>query len=98
MIEEDSKSENISVNKNIAQQFKNYLVNIGNTHGENFSDSSAFEIHMNSANVAQPFKFSTVSLESIEAIVGSLKNSSPDHDEIHISILKEFFLLLGPAM
>ena len=50
---------------------------------------------MNSANVHKPFRFSTVSLESLETIVGSLKNLSPGHDEIPISI---HFFLPGPAM
>ena len=63
-----------------------------------FSDSSAFENFMSSDNLGEHFKFSTVNLESVEAIVDSLKNSSPGHNEIHISISKEFFLLLGPVM
>ena len=53
---------------------------------------------MSSANVGEHFKFSTVGLESLEAIVGSLKNSSSGHDEIPISIIKEYFHLLGPVM
>ena len=40
----------------------------------------------------------TVSLESLEAIVGSLKISSPGHNEIPKSFLKEFFHLLSPVM
>ena len=98
LIDEDSSSEIISGNKNIAQKFNNYFANIGSTYGDHFSDSSAFENYMSSANVGEPFKFSTVSLESLEAVVGSLKNSSPGHDEIPSSILKEFFHLLGPVM
>ena len=53
---------------------------------------------MSSTHVGEPFKFSTFSLESLEAIVGSLKSSSPGHDEIPISFVKEFFHLLGPVM
>ena len=53
---------------------------------------------MSSANVVEPFRFLTVSLESLEAIVRSLKKSSPGHDEIPISILKQLFHLLGSVM
>ena len=53
---------------------------------------------MSSANASEPFRFSTVSLDFLEAIVGSLKKSSPGHDEIPISILKELLHLLGPVM
>ena len=44
------------------------------------------------------FRFTTVSLEPLKVIVGSLKNSSPGHDEIPNSILKKFFHLLCPVM
>ena len=53
---------------------------------------------MSSVNESAPFKLSTVSLESLETMVGSLNNSSPGHDEIPTSILKAFFYLLGPIM
>ena len=53
---------------------------------------------MTSEIVGEPFKFSTVSLESLEAFVYLLKKSSPSHDEIPISILKELFLILGPVI
>ena len=53
---------------------------------------------MSIANAGEPFKFSTVSLESLETIVRSLRSSSPDHDEIPIPTLKESFHLLGPVM
>ena len=53
--------ENISGNKNIAQKFNNYFDNISNTYGDNFSDSSALEDYMKSANVGKPFRFLTVS-------------------------------------
>ena len=74
----------ISGNKTIAKNFNNYFDNIGNTFSETISDRSAFENCMSSANVGEPFKFSTARLESLEAIVGSLKNSSPGHDAIPI--------------
>ena len=73
LIDEDSNSEIISGNKTIAQEFNNYFAYIDNTYGDHFSDSSAFENYMSSANVGEPFRFSTVSLESLEAIVSSLK-------------------------
>ena len=98
LIDESSNSEIISSNKNIAQKFKNYFAIISNSYGENFSDRSAFEDYMCSANVGEPFKFLTVSLESLGTIVVSLKNSSPGHDEIFISIQKEFIHLLSPVM
>ena len=53
---------------------------------------------MSSANAGEPFRFSTVRLESLETIVGSLNNSSPGHDEIPFSILKDFFHLLDPVL
>ena len=53
---------------------------------------------MRSANVDEPFQFSTVSLDSLETIVGSLKNSLPGRNEIPISIIKELSHLLGPVM
>ena len=43
-------------------------------------------------------RFQTVDLESFQTIVGSLINSSPGHNEIHISILKENFHFPGPGM
>ena len=98
MIDEDSISEIMSGNKNVAQKNINYFASIGDTYGDNFSDSSVLENYMSSAIVNEPIKFSTVSLEYIEAIVGLLRNSSPGHDEIPTSILKEFFHLLGPVM
>ena len=61
-------------------------------------DSSAFKNYMSSANVGEPFKLSTVSLDSLESLVGSLKNSPPGHDENPNWILKEFFHLLGTVM
>ena len=79
-IDEDRKSEIISGNKTIAQKLNNYFANIGNTYGDKLSDNSAFENNMSSANVGEPFRFSTVSLESLKAIVGSLKNSLPGHN------------------
>ena len=88
LIDEDINCEIFSGNKNIGQNFSNCFANIGNTYGDNFSGSSAFESYMSSANVGEPLRFSTVSLESLEAIVGSLKISSPGHDEIPNSILK----------
>ena len=88
LIDENRNNENISGNENIAQKFNNYFVNIGNTCGDNFSDSSAFEDYISSAEASEPFKFLTVSLESLETIVGSLKNSSPGHDEIPCSLVK----------
>ena len=87
-MEENSISEIISADKNIAHKFNNYLANIGNTQDENFSDSSAFVDFMSSANEGEPFKISTVSLESLKTINNTLKNLSPGHDEIPISILK----------
>ena len=62
LIAEDCNSEIISGNKNIAQKFNNYFDKIGNIYGDHFSDSSAFESHMSSAIVGEPFKFSSVSL------------------------------------
>ena len=62
-----------------------------------FSDSS-FDNYMSRDIVSEPFTFSIVSSESLETIVGSLKNSLPDHDEIPISILKEFLHLLCSVM
>ena len=53
---------------------------------------------MSSAKAGELYKFSTVSLEKLETIVGSLKISAPGHDEIPISILKELFYLLCPIM
>ena len=53
---------------------------------------------MSSANVGEPFRFSTVSLESVEATVRSLKSYLPGHDEIPISIPKKLFRSLGPVM
>ena len=82
MIDENSKCEINSGNKNISQKFNNYFANIGNTQEENFSDSSDFEGYMSSANVGMCYKFLKVSLESLETIVGSLKNLSPGHNEI----------------
>ena len=64
LIDENSTSEIISGNRNIAQKFNNCFANTGNTYGEIFFDSSAFEEHITSANVGEYFKFSTVSLES----------------------------------
>ena len=58
----------------------------------------AFEDFRDSANVEEPFMFTTGSLESIETTVGSLKFSTPGHNKIHISILKDFFHLLGAVM
>ena len=77
LINENSNGEIISGNKNIALNFNNYFANIGNTYGEKFSDSCAFEEYMSSANAREPFKFSTISLKFLETIVGSLKNSLP---------------------
>ena len=91
LIEEDSNGEIFFGNKNIAQKFDIYFANIGNTYVDKLCVSSASENYMSSANVGAPFKFSTVSLESLKAIVGSLKNSSPGHNEIPISILRVFF-------
>ena len=51
-----------------------YFSNIGYIYGEIFSGRSAFEDYMSVANVGEPVKFLTVSLESFETIVGSLKN------------------------
>ena len=82
----------------MAQKFNNYFANIGNTYGDICSDSSALGDYMSSASGSEPFKFSTVSLETLESIVGSLKKSSPGHDGILISIGKDFFQLLGPVM
>ena len=53
---------------------------------------------MSSANVGESFKFSTVSLECLETIVGLFKIPLPGHDEISISNLEEFFHFLGPVM
>ena len=36
LIDEDSNSEIISGNKNIAQKLNNYFANIGNSYGDNF--------------------------------------------------------------
>ena len=94
----DNNCEIISGNKNITQKFNKYFANIGKTYGDKFADSSTFENYMSSANVSEPFKFSTVSLESLKAIVGWLKKSSPGYDEIPNSILKQFFLLLDLVM
>ena len=65
LIDENSNSRLISGIKKIAQKFNIYFAKIGNTYGENFSDSSAFEDDVSSANVGEPFDFSTVSLESL---------------------------------
>ena len=56
-----------------------------------------FEIHDSIAYLSDFFKFSTVSLEILETIVGWLKNSSPRHNEIPVSIINEFLHLLGPV-
>ena len=88
LIDEDSNNEIISGNKSSAQKFNNNFANICNTHDDTFSDSSACENYMSSANVGELFKFLTVSLETLDAIVGSLKNSSTGHEEIPISIVK----------
>ena len=44
---------------------------------------------MSSANLSEPFTFSTLSLEFLETVVGLLKNSLPSDDENLISILKK---------
>ena len=98
LIEENCISEIISSNKNVTQKFNSYFANIGYTYGDNFTDSSAFKHYTSSANAGKPLKFSTVSSEPIETIVSSLKNSSPGHNEIPISILKPSFHLLGQGL
>ena len=50
LIDEDSNSEIIFENKNIALKFNNYFANIGNTYSVDFSDSSAFENYMSNDN------------------------------------------------
>ena len=55
LIDKDINSKIISGNKNIARKLNNYFANNGNTYGDNFSDSSAFENYMSSANVRRAF-------------------------------------------
>ena len=89
LIDENSNSEIISDKKKILLRNSTITLLISVTHKVNFfSDCSAFENQMSSANVGEPFILSTVSLESLEIFVRSLKNSSPGHDEITIPILK----------
>ena len=91
MIDEDSKSEIILVTKLLLIiSTINFLILVAHMVIF-FSDSSAFEGYMSTANVGEPFKFSTVSLESLEAIVGSLKISTPGPDECIKSLDQEIF-------
>ena len=39
---------------------------------------------MSTANVSEPYKISTGSLEFLETFIGSLQNSSPSHDDFPI--------------
>ena len=56
-----------------------------------FSDSSTVEDNMSSAIAGEPFKFSSVSLESLKTTVDLLKSSSPGYVLISILSLKELF-------
>ena len=51
-----------------------------------------------STNATEQFRFSHINLQELETVIKSQKNSSPGHDEIPITILKEFFDILGPVM
>ena len=53
---------------------------------------------MSSANARDHFIFLSVSLESLETIVCSLKNSSPRQTIFPVSILKELFRLLSSVL
>ena len=53
---------------------------------------------MSSAIAGEPFKFSTVSLESLKTIVGSLNKTSAGHNDFFFSILKEFFNFLQDSI
>ena len=53
---------------------------IFDTYGDNFSDSSPFENYMSGANVCEPFKLLTASLEALEAIVVPQKKPSLGRD------------------
>ena len=93
--DENRKIEIVSCNNNIAEKFNIYFAKNGNTYGDKFPDSYAIEDYSNSANIiSQPLRLSTVSLESLETIIGSLKISSPVHGQNPISNLKEFLNLL----
>ena len=71
LIDENSNTDTISGNEKFAEKFNKYSTNIGNTYGDKFSDSSAFEDYMSSAIVGKTFKYSIVILESFETIVSS---------------------------
>ena len=95
LIDENRNNEIVSRNKYIDEKYNNYFVVNGNSYGENFLECHAIEEYMNNAHVSKAFRFSTVSLESLETIADSLKNSLPGQDEIPVSILKYFFLFTG---
>ena len=87
----------ISGDNNIAQNFNSNFANGGRTDGEKSSDSFAFSDYISNANVGEPFKFPTVSFESLETIFGSLKKSValPWWNPY---FLKKSFHLLGPVL
>ena len=86
MIDGVRNDEIVCDNNIIAEKLNIHLANIGNTSSETFSESYTFE----------PFKFSNVSLESLETIeiVRALKILSPGLDEIPVSI-KNIFSITG---
>ena len=49
-----SNSEIIPDNKNMAQKFNNYFANIGDTYGDNFPVSPAFEDYMQASLLSFP--------------------------------------------
>ena len=69
--------------------------NIGKK-SETLPDSLTFENYMSSAYISESYKFSTVKLESFEALAGSLKMLSPGHCENSNHNIKELIHLLGP--
>lgn len=73
VIDENRNDETSSGNKNLTGIFNVNFTNISNLCGENLSDCHAFEEYMNCANVSESYRFSTISLESLETIVCSLK-------------------------
>lgn len=61
VIDKIRSHEIVSGNNSIGLKFKKHFANVGNTDGENFSVSYAFDYHMNSAYENAQAKFSTVS-------------------------------------
>ena len=83
--------------KTIADYSNEFFTNIGSNLGRNFSEDDAFLSYLNT-RVVSTFTFDAITLDQLEKVIMSFKNSSPGYDNLCMNVYKENFDVMGKTL